>query len=91
MRDQLGDTAAAERAYVCGCEAGDTEAYTALGALYLDQGRTPEACAGYRSAVDAGRPDAWDGLLSAMAAQPPRANSAQTVARLRTTGLLPQG
>ncbi|MGQ4388891.1 hypothetical protein [Streptomyces sp. SAS_270] len=91
VREQLGDTAAAERAYVRGCEAGDTESYTALGALYLDQGRTPEACAAYRSAVDAGLPDAWDGLLSAMAAQPPRANSAQTVARLRTTGLMPQG
>lgn len=91
VREQLGDTAAAERAYVRGCEAGDTEAYTALGALYLDQGRIPEACAAYRSAVDAGLPDAWDGLLSAMAAQPPRANSAQTVARLRPVGLPPQG
>ncbi|MDX3282508.1 hypothetical protein [Streptomyces scabiei] len=87
VREELGDTAAAERAYVRGCEAGDTEAYAALGALYLEQGRSAEACAAYRSAVDAGIPDAWEGLLTALAAQAPRAISAQTVDRLRTTGL----
>ncbi|WP_406089395.1 hypothetical protein [Streptomyces sp. NBC_01013] len=87
VREELGDTAAAERAYVRGGEAGDTEAYAALGALYLAQGRHAEACAGYRSAVDAGLPDAWEGLLSALAVQAPRAASAQTVERLRATGL----
>ncbi|MER6155470.1 hypothetical protein ABT147_07965 [Streptomyces sp. NPDC001868] len=87
VREELGDTAAAERAYDRGCEAGDTEAYAALGALYLEQGRSAEACAAYRSAVDAGLPDAWEGLLSALAAQAPRATSARTVDRLRTTGL----
>ncbi|MEV7281457.1 hypothetical protein [Streptomyces sp. NPDC093111] len=87
VREQLGDVPAAERAYVRGCAAGDAEAYAALGALYLEQGRTQEACAAYRSAVDAGLLDSWEGLLSAMAAQPPRAASARTVDRLRTTGL----
>ncbi|MGW6204581.1 hypothetical protein ACWF9B_13175 [Streptomyces sp. NPDC055089] len=86
-REELGDTAAAERAYIRGCEAGDTEAYAALAALYLEQGRPAEAGAAYRSAVDAGLPDAWEGLLSALAVQAPRAASAQTVERLRTTGL----
>lgn len=87
VREQLGDTQAAERAYVRGCEADDTEAYAALGALYQEQGRSAEARAAYRSAVDAGLPDAWEGLLSVLAAQAPRAVSARTVARLRTTGL----
>ncbi|MDT9698439.1 hypothetical protein [Streptomyces sp. P17] len=87
VREERGDSAAAERAYGRGCEAADTEAYAALGALYLEQGRTTEACAAYRSAVDAGLPDAWEGLLTALAAQAPRATSAQLVRRLRTTGL----
>ncbi|MGW0914462.1 anti-sigma factor antagonist [Streptomyces sp. NPDC002784] len=87
VRELRGDTAAAERAYRRGCAAGDTEAYAALGALYLEQGRTAESCAAYRSAVDAGLPDAWKGLLTALAAQSPRATSAQLVSRLRTTGL----
>ncbi|WP_200307335.1 hypothetical protein [Streptomyces adelaidensis] len=91
VREALDDTAAAERAYVRGCAAGDTEAYAALGTLYLEQGRSAEACAAYRSAVDAGLPDAWEGLLSALAVQAPRATSAQTVSRLRTTGLPAQG
>ncbi|MEU1470044.1 hypothetical protein ABZ434_17645 [Streptomyces sp. NPDC005761] len=86
-REERGDPAAAERAYIRGCEAGDTEAYAALGALYLEQRRPAEACAAYRSAVDAGLPDAWEALLSALAVQAPRATSAQTVERLRRTGL----
>ncbi|MFG2267324.1 hypothetical protein [Streptomyces sp. NPDC048720] len=90
VREELGDIAAAERAYVRGCEVGDTEAYAALGALQLEQGRSAEACAAYRSAVDAGLPDAWEGLLSAWATQVPRVTTAQTVARLRTSGLPPQ-
>ncbi|WP_367047075.1 hypothetical protein [Streptomyces sp. Je 1-332] len=91
VREELGDTAAAERAYIRGCTAGDTEAHALLGALYLEQGRSHEACAAYRSAVDAGLADAWEGLLSALAAQAPRATSAQTVRRLRTTGLSAEG
>ncbi|MGW3422379.1 hypothetical protein [Streptomyces phaeochromogenes] len=87
VREQLGDTSAVERAYVRGCEAGDTEAYAVLGSLYLDQGRSHEACAAYRSAVDAGLPDVWEGLLAALATQTPRATSAQTASRLRRTGL----
>jgi len=87
VREQLGETSAAERAYVRGCEAGDTEAYAALGSLYLEQGRSHEACAAYRSAVDAGLPDVWEGLLAALAPQTPRAISAQTASRLRRTGL----
>ncbi|CCK25601.1 hypothetical protein BN159_1222 [Streptomyces davaonensis JCM 4913] len=87
VREAQDDTAAAERAYIRGCEAGDTEAYAALGALYLAQGRPTEARDAYRSAVDAGLPDAWEGLLSALAAQTPRAGSAQTAERLRRTGL----
>ncbi len=89
VREAGDDTAAAERAYLRACEAGDVEASAALGALYLDQGRTAEARDAYRGAVDAGLLDAWEGLLSALAAQPPRAASAQTVARLRRTGLDP--
>ncbi|WAZ25709.1 hypothetical protein STRCI_007222 [Streptomyces cinnabarinus] len=89
VREALHDPAAAERAYLRGCEAGDTEAYAALGALYLDQGRSTEACTAYRAAVDAGLPDAWEGLLAALTAQTPRATSAQTVERLRRTGLSP--
>ncbi|SBT90163.1 Tetratricopeptide repeat-containing protein [Streptomyces sp. DI166] len=88
-RETQGDRAAAERAYLRACEAADVEAYAALGALYLDQGRVTEACEAYRAAVDAGLPDAWEGLLSALAAQPPRAVSARTVARLRRTGIDP--
>ncbi|MFF1711528.1 hypothetical protein [Streptomyces sp. NPDC058268] len=91
VREELGDTAAAERAYIRGYQAGDTEAHAVLGALYLEQGRSHEACDAYRSAVDAGLPDAWEGLLSALAAQAPRATSAQLVGRLRTTGLPAEG
>lgn len=91
VREELGDAAAAERAYLRGCTAGDMEAYSSLGSLYLDQGRSQEACAAYRSAVDAGLPDAWEGLLSALAAQAPRSTSAQTVGRLRVTGLPAEG
>ncbi|WP_277436744.1 hypothetical protein [Streptomyces sp. SPB162] len=91
VREERGDAAAAERAYIRGCTAGDAEAHSMLGALYLEQGRLHEACAAYRSAVDAGLPHAWEGLLSALAAQVPRATSAQTVHRLRTTGLSADG
>ncbi|WP_328897886.1 hypothetical protein [Streptomyces sp. NBC_00236] len=52
----------------------------------VEQGRPAEACVGYRSAVDAGLLDAGEGLLSAPAVHAPRAVSARTVKRLRTTG-----
>ncbi|MER5402668.1 hypothetical protein [Streptomyces sp. NPDC002599] len=87
-REQRADPAGAERAYRRGAEAGDTDAHAALGALYTEAGRTAEARAAYRTAVDAGHLDAWEGLLSVLAAQAPRAASAQLVTRLRETGLL---
>lgn len=90
-REQRGDLEGAERAYQRGAQAGDTDAHAALGALYTEAGRTAEARAAYRAAVDAGHLDAWEGLLSALAAQAPRAASAQTVHRLRREGLPAEG
>jgi hypothetical protein len=46
---------------------------------------------GESAVADEGAGDAGEGLLPALAAQPPRATSAQTVARLRKTGLSPHG
>ncbi|MER6677878.1 hypothetical protein [Streptomyces sp. NPDC000983] len=89
VREAGGDPTAAEVAYARGADAGDTEAYAALGALHLERGRTADARDAYRSAVDAGLPDAWEGLLSALAAQAPRVTSARTAERLRRTGLDP--
>ncbi|MEU9137806.1 hypothetical protein AB0D33_17880 [Streptomyces sp. NPDC048404] len=86
-REQRADPGGAERAYRRGAEAGDTDAHAALGALYTEAGRTAEARAAYRIAVDAGHLDAWEGLLSVLAAQAPRAASAQMATRLRRTGL----
>ncbi|HET6860472.1 MAG TPA: hypothetical protein VFH94_25670 [Streptomyces sp.] len=87
VREDHGDKAAAERAYRRGAADGDPDAYVMLGALYQETGRLTEAQEAYRTGVDAGLLDAWEGLLSIVAARPRGSVTARTAAKLRITGV----